>query len=167
MKKLIILTILTVGCAKTIPATEVTYEPAPGYEAPAPAPEVAEETRENPYVGAVSFLRTLLTITPAELKSVCAEFGGQYNIEEEIHACQKGLTGFAVSYVDGVGVGASILIPGTDGELIARALEEEVGQPDGMTFDTAVWKLEDGVLVFTAIGNVGYILVLDTEGSVE
>lgn len=163
MKKLILITLFAVGCAGTT-ANVPTYNPeaAPPVEvAPEPTPE------ENPFVGAVSFLRTLLTITPADLERVCGEFGGQFTADDDLYTCQKELQGFAIQYVDGKVLGSSILIPATGGQQMADAIAEEVGAPDVVDATAAVWQLEEGVLIFAPVGTIAYVVVLDTTQTLE
>lgn len=160
---LILVCLFSFGCAANTPNVP-TYDPsAPVAEAPEPVEDAPEK---NPFEGAVSFLRTLLTITPTQLEEVCGDFGGEYmDNGEGFFACQKELQGFSIfQNSEGKVTSSSILAPATGAQQLATAVVEEVGEPDRVTIDAAVWALDDGAtLIFAPVSSVAIILVLDIE----
>lgn len=153
MKKLLLLAVFAVGCAKAAPPT-VTV-PAPTQ------PEAEAAPEKNPMENAVTFLRTIQTFSVSEFEQLCAQAGGDYVVRAEFHVCEKGLQGFSIAIVDGVVTGSSIVVPATGGELLAEGIISEIGPPTASSGDTAVWELEDGILVFAPVGNLAYIAILD------
>lgn len=154
MKKIAIMMLLAMGCGAStqVPA----YQAAPVVEAPAPEPEV------NPYIGAVSFLRALLNVSVERFQQACSEFEGEYYVTDDIHTCEKKLSGFSIEVINGKNTASSLLVPGNGGELLAKAIVEEVGAPHQQVEGMFVWALRDGTLYFANLDNVAFIAVLDT-----
>ena len=156
IRTLILIALLAVGCNKAANTEQTT--PTPGVE-PAPSAEVPGEA--NRYAGSLEFLLDLVDTNAADFERLCAQVGGNFTVNEEFITCTSGNAGFAIHVVDGVTIGSSILVPTEEGQELASALVDAVGEPDFVSGTNAVWELPGFALVFGPVGNVAWITVLE------
>lgn len=149
-----VLALLSVGCKKG--TTEQTT-PTPGVE-PVEAP--AEQSQ---YVGISAFLRGLIDLPHERFAVVCAEVGGTLGTETEgFLTCMDGVSGFAIKFEeDGTTIGSSVLVPPEDGQPLANALIDELGEPTFSEGASAQWDLPGFVVVFGPVGNIAYITIME------
>ena len=157
MKKYITLVALLAGCAGSTPVASTT-----------PTPEIVEAPQAeqtNQYDGVVDFLEGLLTLNTETFEVLCAETGGHYAVSANYHTCTEGLAGFSIQ-TSLVGTkGASVMVPASDGEALAAALIEAVGEPSFLSGLSAAWDLNDRVLVFGPVGDIAFIAILERTGT--
>lgn len=160
MKKYLIIALLAVGCASSTP-------PASTAPTPEPQAEVA-----NPYVGVIGLLETLIDYSPEQFADFCTTIQGMYSYDAEgYHTCSlrdaSGQSaGFALEF-DGIHPSpiAVVLVPGSEGQALANAVTAEVGVPDGLDGNAAVWDYGAYVIIFTPIPGGGFLLGLERQGT--
>lgn len=154
MKKLLIIGLLA-GCASSTPVASTT-----------PTPEIVEAPEQaNQYAGVVDFLEALLTLNPETFEALCANEGGNFAVSANYYTCTEGLAGFSIQSTAGVTKGSSVMVPASDGQDLANALVDAVGEPSFSLGSEAAWELNGFVLIFGPVGNVAYITILERTGT--
>lgn len=153
MKKYLIIALLA-GCASSIPSATTTPDPV----------VIEESTAANQYEGVVNFLEALLTLDAESFEALCANEGGKLLVSANYHTCTEGLAGFSVQINAGFTKGAAVMVEASDGEALAAALIEAVGEPDFVTGLSAAWDLNNLMLIFGPVGNIAYIAILERTG---
>jgi hypothetical protein len=155
MKKLMILALLA-GCAGSTQVASTT-----------PTPEIVEAPQveqANQYEGVLGFLDALLTLDAEQFEALCANEGGNFNNSANYYTCTEGLAGFSIQVVAGTTKGASVMVEASNGEALASALYEAVGEPSFSDGNSAAWDIPGFVLIFGPVGNIAYIAILERSG---
>lgn len=154
MKKLLLIAFL-VGCGGSVPQATTTPDPVV-----APVQEEA-----NNYVGVLDALYGILEMDTQTFASFCTEINGNLNVSAEFATCLgSDGSGFAHRTVNGVSIGAAILVPSSDGQKLAAAVVQAVGNP-ALVDGAAFWDLTEHTLVFTPLPNGMWLLVLEKAGT--
>lgn len=154
MKKLLMILLLA-GCASST-VTSTT-----------PTPEVVEPGNE--YVGVVSLLKNLIEFTPEQFTDFCGKINGTLTTDSQYTTCTFGpMTGFTLEFdATGTSAIAVMVMPGEVGQDVANAVVEEVGEPNPVFGNEAVWDLGEFRLIFTPFpGAPAWILGLERVGTV-
>jgi len=158
MKKYLIIALLAVGCASS---------PPPVSTAPVP-----QEEATNPYTGIVGLLEILIDYSPAQFADFCGKISGVYAYDAEgYHTCSRSdgegqTAGFALEF-DGVNPSpmAVLIVPASEGQALANAVSEEVGVPEAVEGNLAIWNYGAYAIIFTPIPGGGWLLGLERAGT--